>query len=170
MFFWNSIAFLVIQQVLAIWFLVLLGFLNPVWTSESSWFMYCWSLARRILSINLLVCGTSAIPSLNRWKPWCWEVSWFDCFVCVEIYRRVLCWYFFTFVSQTHQVTLILPSRDLWIVSSFLFFSCPRLILNISLDLFQFSLFFSWSLSIFWSFVLNPGCITDFPRNIHSTL
>ena len=44
-----------IQQMLAIWSLVPLPFLNPAWTSGSSWFMYCWSLAWRILSITLLV-------------------------------------------------------------------------------------------------------------------
>ena len=34
-----------IQQMLAIWSLVPLHFLNPVWTSGSSQFTYCWSLA-----------------------------------------------------------------------------------------------------------------------------
>ena len=43
MFFWNSLAFLMIQQMLAIWSLVPLPFLNPAWTSGSSWFTYCWS-------------------------------------------------------------------------------------------------------------------------------
>ena len=56
MFFWNSLIFLMIQQMLAIWSLVLLPFLNPAWTSGSSWFTYCWCLACRILSIALLVC------------------------------------------------------------------------------------------------------------------
>ena len=44
MFFWNSLAFTMIQWMLAIWLLVPLPFLNPTWTSGSSWFMYCWSL------------------------------------------------------------------------------------------------------------------------------
>ena len=61
MFFWNSLAFLIIQRMLAIWSLVLLPFLNPTWTSGSSSFTYCWSLAWRILSINLLACEVSAI-------------------------------------------------------------------------------------------------------------
>ena len=39
-----------IQQMLAIWCLVPLLFLKPAWTSGSSWFTYCWSLAWRILS------------------------------------------------------------------------------------------------------------------------
>ena len=42
MFFWNCLAFSVTQRM---WSLVPLPFLNPVWTSESSWFTYCWSLA-----------------------------------------------------------------------------------------------------------------------------
>ena len=45
-----------IQRMLAIWSLVPLPFLNPAWTSGSSQFTYCWSLAWRILSITLLAC------------------------------------------------------------------------------------------------------------------
>ena len=40
MFFWNSLAFSMIQQMLAIWSLVPLPFIKPAWTSGSSWFMY----------------------------------------------------------------------------------------------------------------------------------
>ena len=40
-------------QRVAIWSLVPLPFLNPAWTSGSSRFTYCWSLAWRILSITL---------------------------------------------------------------------------------------------------------------------
>ena len=47
--FWNSIAFSIIQRMLAIWSLVPLPFLKPAWTSGSSRFMYCWSLVWRIL-------------------------------------------------------------------------------------------------------------------------
>ena len=61
MFFWNSLAFSMIQWMLAIWSLVPLPFLNSPWTSESSQFTYCWSLAWRILSIPLLACEMSAI-------------------------------------------------------------------------------------------------------------
>ena len=46
---------------LAIWSLVPLPFLNPAWTSGSSWFTYCWSLTWGILSIALLACEMSAI-------------------------------------------------------------------------------------------------------------
>ena len=61
MFSWNSLAFSVTQRMLAIWSLVPLPFLKPAWTSASSWFTYCWSLACRILSITLLACEMSAI-------------------------------------------------------------------------------------------------------------
>ena len=61
MFFWNSLAFSVIQRMLAIWSLVPLPFPKPAWTSESSWLMYYWSLSWRILSITLLACEKSAI-------------------------------------------------------------------------------------------------------------
>ena len=50
MFFWNCLAFSMIQRMLAIWSLVPLPFLKPAWTSGSSRFTYCWSLAWRILS------------------------------------------------------------------------------------------------------------------------
>ena len=49
--FWNSLAFSMIQQTLTIWSLVPLPFLNPAWTSASSQFMYCWSLAWRIWAL-----------------------------------------------------------------------------------------------------------------------
>ena len=45
MFFWNSVAFSMIQWMLAIWSLLPHHFLNPAWTSGSSWFTYYWSLA-----------------------------------------------------------------------------------------------------------------------------
>ena len=45
-----------IQQMLAIWSLVPLPLLNLAWMSGISRFMYCWSLAWRILSITMLSC------------------------------------------------------------------------------------------------------------------
>ena len=36
---------LLFRRMLATWSLFPLPFLNPAWTSGSSWFMYCWSLA-----------------------------------------------------------------------------------------------------------------------------
>ena len=70
----------------AIWSLVLLPFLKPAWTSGSSWFTYCWSLAWRILCITLLVCEMSAIvvgwtffgiAFLRNWNEnWPFPVLW----------------------------------------------------------------------------------------------
>ena len=48
-------------EILAIWSIVPLSFLNPACTPGSSWFMYCGGLAWIILSITLLVCEMSAI-------------------------------------------------------------------------------------------------------------
>ena len=61
MFFWDSLAFYMIQWMLASWFLVPLPILKSAWTSGSSRFMYCWSLAWRILSITLLACEMTTI-------------------------------------------------------------------------------------------------------------
>ena len=58
MFFWNSLTFSMIQQMLAIGSLVPLPLLNPA--SANSEFMYCWSLSWS-LSSTLLVCEMSAI-------------------------------------------------------------------------------------------------------------
>ena len=49
------------QRMLALWSLVPLPFLKPAWTSGSSQFTYCWSLAWRILSITVLAYEMSAI-------------------------------------------------------------------------------------------------------------
>ena len=70
MFFGNSFTF---SMMLAIWYLVPVSFLNPACTSGSSQFTYCWSLAWRILSINLLACEICVI------------VGWFEhSLSCVE--------------------------------------------------------------------------------------
>ena len=54
--------------LLSLWFnrcwqfdLIPLPFLNPAWTSGSSWFTYFWSLTWRILSIILLACEMSSV-------------------------------------------------------------------------------------------------------------
>ena len=59
--FSGTLAFSMIQRMLAIGSLVPLPLLNLGWTSGSSLFMYCWNLAWRILSITLLVCEMSTI-------------------------------------------------------------------------------------------------------------
>ena len=77
MFFWNSHAFSMIQQMLAIWSLVPLPFLKPDWTSGSSQFTYCWSLAWRIFSITLLVRWVQLCGSLsNLWHCLSLGLEW----------------------------------------------------------------------------------------------
>ena len=61
MFFWNSLAFSTFQRMLAIRPLVPLPFLNPACTSQSSQFMYCWSLTWRILNFALFSYEMSVI-------------------------------------------------------------------------------------------------------------
>jgi len=58
---WNFFAFAMIQQMLAIWFLVSLPFLNPACTSWSYQFTYFSGLPWKILSIILLACDLSEI-------------------------------------------------------------------------------------------------------------
>ena len=71
-------AFSMIQQMLAIWSLLPLPFLNPAWTSGSSRFTYCWRLAWRILSITLLVCEMSAVVQLfEHSQTILWECQFF---------------------------------------------------------------------------------------------
>ena len=76
----GDLAVSMIHQMLAIWSLVPLPFLKPAWTSGSSWFTYCWSLAWRILSITLLACEMSALcRSLSiLWHCllWDWNENW----------------------------------------------------------------------------------------------
>ena len=48
LFLWDSLAFSIIQQMLAVLFLVALLFVSSACISESSQFTYCWSLAWRI--------------------------------------------------------------------------------------------------------------------------
>ena len=79
--FWNSLVFSMIQWVLAVWSLVPLPFLNPAWTSGSSRFMYCWSLAWRILSFYLASMWNECNCVLVRTffgiaLVWDWNENW----------------------------------------------------------------------------------------------
>ena len=98
-----------IQRKLAIWSVVPLPFLKPAWTSASSRFMYCWSLAWRILSITLLVCEMSAI----MWQfehslalPfWDWNENWpFQS--CGHCWVFQICWHIecSTFTASSFRI------------------------------------------------------------------
>ena len=68
--------FLYDPTMLSIWSLVPLPFLNPAWTSGSSWLTYCWSLAWIILSIILLcVRWMQLFSSLNILWHW-FSLEW----------------------------------------------------------------------------------------------
>ena len=55
--------------MLAIWSLVPLPFRNPAWTSGSSWFTDCWSLAWRILNITSMwhECNCAVLWTFFAW-------------------------------------------------------------------------------------------------------
>ena len=92
MFFWNSLAFSMIQRMLAIWSLVPLPFLKPAWTSGSSRFTYYWSLAWRILSITLLSCKMSAIV---RWFEHSLALPFFETGMKTDLFQSCgHCWVF----------------------------------------------------------------------------
>ena len=61
-----------IQRMLAIWSLVPLPFLKPAWTSGSSRFTYCWSLAWRtplpIWNQSLVPCPVLTVASWPAYK------------------------------------------------------------------------------------------------------
>ena len=95
-FFWNSLAFSMLQRILMIWTLVPLPFLNSTWTSRSSWFRYCWSLAWIILSITLLACNMSRI--VQQWNslalPFFWTGMKTDLFQsCGHCWVFQICWH-----------------------------------------------------------------------------
>ena len=98
--FWECLCFLCdTQQMLAIWFLVPLPFLNAACVSGSSWFMYCWSLAWRILSITLLTCEMTAVvqqfeyslafPFFGTWM----KTTLFQSYGKRQCWRFQICWH-----------------------------------------------------------------------------
>ena len=115
--FWNSLAFSVIQQILAVWILVPLPFLNPACISGISQFMYSWNLAWRILNVILLAREMSTI------------VQWFEhslAFPVFEIRVKTAlfqscghCWLFqicwpieCSWRRQWHLTPVLLPGKS----------------------------------------------------------
>ena len=69
MFFWNSLAFSMIQRILAVWSLVPLPFLKPAWTSGSLQFTYCWSLACPFKPWDFIISLNGALVSWFMSQP-----------------------------------------------------------------------------------------------------
>ena len=81
-----------IQQMLEIWSLVPLPFINPAGTSGSSQFIYSWNLAWRIVSITLLAFEMSAIV---RWFEHSLEWPFFGVGMKTDLFQSCgHCWVF----------------------------------------------------------------------------
>ena len=122
MFSWNSLAFSMIQQMMVIWSLVPLHYLNPARTSGISGLTYCWSPAWRILSITLLVCEMSAIVWYFEHSlalPF-WNENWRLLILCwvYQICLHIECSTFTTssFRIWNSSTGIPLPSLALFIV------------------------------------------------------
>ena len=109
MFFWNSLAFSMIYWMLAILSLVPLPFLNPTWTSGSSRFMYCWSLAWifskykwRYLTVSLYILldifvGVLSIPSV-------WNGN--------KIFYLHIMYVIYIYTTRNHKIFTIFPQQN----------------------------------------------------------
>ena len=100
-----------IQRILAIWSLVPLPFLNPAWTSGSSQFMYCWSLAWRILSITLLGCEMSAIV---RWFEHSLALPFFGIGMKTDLFQSWGHWWVFQIFWHIELSTFTAWSFRIW--------------------------------------------------------
>ena len=75
-----------------IWSMVPLAFLNPAWTSGSSWLMYCWSLAWRVLSTTLLTCE---IIAMVWWFEYSLALPFFGIGMKTDLFQSCgHCWVF----------------------------------------------------------------------------
>ena len=83
-----------IQWILAIWSLVPLPFVNPAWTSGSSWFSQCWSLACKILSMTLLAWECNCLMANTFVSTMLLGNSDVDLFQsCGHCWVFQICWY-----------------------------------------------------------------------------
>ena len=131
MFFWNSLAFSMIQRMLAIWSLVPLPFLKPAWTSGISRFTYCWSLAWRILSnsASLHLCfkhqgrsrafhscllPTDTHPVWHAFSPWDFTQFIFEFSAFGMELDGMKPWFLIVFVANFHQSVQKLASKPFY--------------------------------------------------------
>ena len=138
MFFWNFLDFSMTQWMLPIWSQFPLPFLNPSWTSGSSWFTYCKSLAWRILSMILLACEKSAIVWLFEH---CLALPFFMIRMktdllqsCVHCWVFQICWH----VECSTVITLSFRiwNSSTWIPSPPLVLISNELAIKVSLGIF----------------------------------
>ena len=76
--FWNSLAFFVIQRMLAIWSLVPLPFLKSTYTSGSYHLMYYWNLTWMIFSLDSMwnECNCTVVWTFFGIALWDWNENW----------------------------------------------------------------------------------------------
>ena len=84
-----------IHRMVAIWSLIPLPFLKPAWTSGSSQFMYCWSLAWRIgASLYSRVRWVQLCSSLSiLWHCLSLGLEWKLTFSCGHCWVFQTCWH-----------------------------------------------------------------------------
>ena len=110
-----------IQQILAIWSVFPLPFLNPIFTSGIFQIMYCWSLTWRILSITLLLCEMSAVVHslnvLSHCLVWNWNEIWpFPVLWQLLSFPNLLAYWvqhFYSIISQIWNSSTGIPSPPL---------------------------------------------------------
>ena len=98
-----------IQRMLAIWSLVHLPFLNPPWMSESSQFMYYWSLAWSILNITWLACEMSKTVwnECNCAVVWTFSgIAFFEIGMKTDIFQSCGHWWVFQICCYIECSTL----------------------------------------------------------------
>ena len=112
MFFWNSLAFSIIQQMLAIWSLVPLPFLNPDCTSGSSQFTYLLKPSLKDFEYSLTSmsneCNCTAVCTFfGTALLWDWNDNTYLFQSCGHYWVFEIC-------SHTECSTLTAPSFRTW--------------------------------------------------------
>ena len=110
MFFWNSLAFSVMQQMLAFWSLVPLPFLNPAWTS---WKFTVHVLLKPGLEIfeHYFVSMWDECNCARVWAffgiafLWDWDENW-PFLVCGHCWAFQICWHIecSTFIASSFRI------------------------------------------------------------------
>ena len=126
-FFGNSLAFSMIQQMLAIWSLVPLLFLNPGWTSGSSWVHIMLKLSLEDLNITLLEWEMSAIVWFNHSL----ELPILGIWVRIDLFQSCghcwvfqICWHIECSTSLASSFRILNSSAGIPSLPQTVFFAC----------------------------------------------